>query len=54
MAAVFKKVKQGTRNKIVHAVFDVMHEILNALEENFTQEEEQKEPGKNGSNESDL
>jgi hypothetical protein len=42
MAGIMKKVKQGTRKRIVHAVFGLGHEVLNALEEMYVGEEEEK------------
>lgn len=57
MAGVIRKVKQGTRKRIVHAVFGLGHEVLNALEEMYVGEDEadvKSEAPKNGDNESNV
>jgi hypothetical protein len=56
MAGVIRKVKQGTRKRIVHAVFGLGHEVLNALEEMYVGDESEvkSEAPKDGDNESNV
>lgn len=39
MASIVKKLKKGTKDKIIHSAFQLGHSILDALEEQMVTEE---------------
>lgn len=43
MAGVIKKLKKGTKDKIIHSAFELGHSILDALEEQMVAAEDDKD-----------